>query len=76
MDTSLTHLLFTGIGTLGLVAWCGATLYALPWTEADRAGTERGLDHLGAGLKQAWAAAVQELDAGVAVLRLAVVHAR
>lgn len=69
MDTSLTHLLFTALGALGILTLCGATLLALPWSEAERAGTERGFEHLGARLVQAWSELEQALDPHVAAVR-------
>jgi hypothetical protein len=45
--------LFTSAGTLGILGLGATALIALPWTTADQAGTERGLEFMAASVKAA-----------------------
>ena len=63
MNPTLTQFLFTSAGTLGILGLGATALVALPWTLADQAGTERGLELMAASLKAEVAAAVHALGA-------------
>ena len=63
MNPTLTQFLFTSAGTLGILGLGATALVALPWTLADQAGTERGLELMAASLKAEASEALHALRA-------------